>query len=135
MSEPVWLDLELALAVHGRLLARFGGLDGVRDPGLLESALGRPRHLLAYGKPNLFQLAAAYAHGIVKNHPFLDGNKRAGFMAAALFQECNGLHFQATEESAALHTIGLAAGEISEEEYAAWLKKSCVRIKKTKGKT
>ena len=135
MTEPVWLDLELVLAVHGRLLARFGGLDGGRDPGMLESALGRPLHLLAYGKPSLFALAAAYAHGIVKNHPFLDGNKRSGFMAAALFLESNGQHFHATEESAALHTIGLAAGEVSEEEYATWLKKSCVRIKKTKGKT
>lgn len=135
MSEPIWVDLRDILAIQEQLLARFGGLSGVRDAGLLESAQARPLQLRAYGKPSLFELAAAYSHGIVKNHPFLDGNKRAGFMAAYTFLGANGWELDATEESAALQTIGLAAGEVSEEEYAAWLKKSCVRIKKTKGKT
>ena len=85
MKEPRWISLEVILAVQDELLARFGGLAGLRDEGLLESALNRPQHLFAYETPSLFDLAAAYALGIVKNHPFLDGNKRAGFMAAYIF--------------------------------------------------
>lgn len=125
MNEPVWLDATDCLAFHMELLARFGGMAGVRDEGLLDSALNRPRHLFAYGQPSLFDLAAEYAFGIVKNHPFLDGNKRAGFMAAALFLEVNGLSFQAPEEEAVLQTLALAAGEVGKKEYATWLKKSC----------
>ena len=125
MKEPVWVDKSDALAFHLQLLARFGGPEGMRDDGLLEPALARPRHLLSCGGTNLFAMAAAYAHGIVKNHPFLDGNKRSGFMAAALFLEINGMNFRASEEHAVLFTVGLASGEISEEEYAAWLKDSC----------
>lgn len=107
------------------MLERFGGLEGMRDEGLLESALNRPRHLFAYEKPSLFEMAAAYAAGIVKNHPFLDGNKRSGFIAAALFLEVNGLSFQAPEEEAVERTLALAAGAIGEADYAAWLEKSC----------
>lgn len=107
------------------MLQRFGGLDGVRDEGLLESALNRPRHLFAYGSPSLPELAAAYAAGIVQNHPFIDGNKRTGFMAAALFLEVNGLSFQAPEIEVVERTLALAAGAIEEAEYAAWLKRSC----------
>ena len=107
------------------MLARFGGLGGVRDRGLLDSALNRPIHLFAYGKPDLFELATAYAAGIIKNHPFLDGNKRAGFMAAALFLEVNDLEFAAPEEDVVLQTLALAAGEIREKDYTAWLKASC----------
>jgi death on curing protein len=127
MKEPVWVDLADALSFHEEMLARFGGLPGVRDEGLLESALHRPRQLFGYGQPDLFELAAAYASGIVRNHPFLDGNKRAGFMAAALFLEINGLSFQAPEEDVVLHTLGLAARQIDEAAYARWLKASCVR--------
>ena len=90
MNEPVWIEKEVCLAFHDALLARFGGLSGIRDEGLLDSALNRPLHLFHYGKPSLFELAASYAEGIVKNHPFLDGNKRSGLMAAALFIESNG---------------------------------------------
>lgn len=125
MNEPVWIDLEDCLGFHDALLARFGGLDGIRDPGLLESALARPRQLLAYGSPDHFDLAASYAHGIVKNHPFLDGNKRSGLMAAALFLETNGFHFHAPEEEAVLQTLALAAGAIEAGEYADWLRRSC----------
>lgn len=103
----------------------FGGLSGLRDEGLLQSALSRPQHLFHYGKPSLVEPAAEYAFGIVKNHPFLDGNKRAGFMASALFLEANGLRFGASEEEVVIHTRSLAAGEIGAEEYAAWLKASC----------
>jgi len=127
MTEPVWIDVEDCLAFHAEMLARFGGLDGVRDAGLLESALNRPKHLFAYETPSLFDLAATYAHGLVKNHPFLDGNKRSGFMAAALFLEANGYIFDAPEEEAVERTLALAAGAIRASAFAAWLKRSCRR--------
>jgi death-on-curing protein len=126
MSDPVWIERAECFAFHDALLARFGGLGGIRDEGLLDSALNRPLHLFHYGKPNLFDLAAAYAEGIVKNHPFLDGNKRSGLMAAALFLESNGYFFQAPEEEAVLQTLALAADAIGATEYSAWLTKSCV---------
>jgi death on curing protein len=127
MNTPIWIELEDCLSFHEHLLARFGGLPGIRDEGLLASALARPQQLLNYGKPDLFEMAAAYAFGIARNHPFLDGNKRSALMAAALFLEVNGYSLEATEESAVEHTLALAAGAISEEDYAAWLKKSCVK--------
>jgi len=126
MNEPVWITREDCLAYHESLLERFGGLTGIRDESLLDSALNRPKHLFAYGKPSIFQMAASYAHGIVKNHPFLDGNKRAGFIAAALFIETNGYRFQAPEEEAVLETLSLAASETSEEAYATWLERTSV---------
>ncbi len=126
MSEPVWVEREDCLAMHEKLLERFGGLKGIRSEGLLESALNKPRHLFSYGKPTVFEMAASYAVGIVKNHPFLDGNKRTGFVAAALFIEANGYLFQATEEEAVLETLALAAGESTEADYAAWLAKNSV---------
>ncbi|MEE9369430.1 MAG: type II toxin-antitoxin system death-on-curing family toxin [Pontiella sp.] len=125
MKEPVWIDAVDLHAFHLEMLSMFGGLAGVCDEGLLDSALGRPRHLYAYGTSTLFELAAEYAVGIIKNHPFLDGNKRAGFMAAALFLEVNGLHFGASEEQVVLHTLGLAASGISGAEYASWLESVC----------
>jgi death-on-curing protein len=126
MNEPVWITREDCLAYHESLLERFGGLSGIRAESLLDSAINRPKHLFAYGKPSVFQMAASYAHGIVKNHPFLDGNKRAGFIAAALFIETNGYRFQAPEEEAVLETLALAAGETSEEAYATWLERNSV---------
>jgi death-on-curing protein len=125
MNEPVWIQKEDCLSFHSELLACFGGLDGLRDEGLLESALGRPLQLLHYGKPSVFDLAASYAHGIVKNHPFLDGNKRSGLMAAALFLELNGWVFHSAEEEAVLQTLALAAGELDADGFAAWLERSC----------
>jgi death-on-curing protein len=127
MKAPVWLGREVVLAIQGELLARFGGLNGLRDDGLLESALARPRQMYRYGKSGLFDLAAGYAHGIVKNHPFLDGNKRVGFMAAYTFLGINGYRLEAPEEQAALQTIALAAGEVDADGYAAWLKQSSAR--------
>lgn len=106
-------------------MSRFGGLDGIRDEGLLDSALGRPLQLLNYGTPTLFDLAACYAHGIVKNHPFLDGNKRAGFMAAYTFLGINGFRLEAPEEQAVLHTLALAAGELDADAFSTWLSQSC----------
>jgi death-on-curing protein len=125
VKEPIWIDAADVHAFHLEMLSMFGGLSGVRDEGLLDSALSRSRQLYAYGTPSIFELAAEYAVGIVKNHPFLDGNKRAGFMAAALFLEVNGLRFGASEEQVVIHTFGLAAGEISGAEYATWLESVC----------
>jgi death on curing protein len=126
VKEPVSVDAEDCHAMHEEMLARFGGLSGVRDEGLLDSALNRPKHLFAYGRPTLFDMAAAYADGIIKNHPFLDGNKRAGFLTAALFLEVNGESFQTPEEEVVLRTLALAAGELSQSAYAAWLRASCL---------
>ena len=126
MNEPKWITKDILLAVHAELLNRFGGLSGIRDEGLLDSAINRPKHLLSYGSPTLFQMVASYAHGIVKNHPFLDGNKRTGFMSAYIFLGVNGWSLQAPEEEAVLETLALAAGETSEEAYAAWLERTSV---------
>ncbi len=130
MKEPVWIDASDVYSFQLEMLAAFGGLAGVRDEGLLQSALSRPLNLFAYGTPTLFELAAEYALGIVKNHPFLDGNKRAGFMAAALFLEANELRFSAPEEEVVLQTLALAAGEIDQSDCAVWLKASCHKTKR-----
>lgn len=127
MKEPVWVFREVVLMAHEQSLAQFGGSAGVRDAGLMDSALGKPLNLHAYGKPDLFELAASYAFGLVKNHPFIDGNKRTGFVVAVLFLELNGLRFRATEVDAALCTLALAAGEMSETAYAEWLKANSAR--------
>jgi death on curing protein len=121
MSAPVWLLREVVLAVHEQLIAQFGGGTGLRDAGLLDSALARPLHLATYEQPTLPELAASYAFGLVKNHPFIDGNKRIGFVAATLFLELNGLQFQATEADAVIQTLALATGDVSEADYATWL--------------
>lgn len=133
MKEPRWVTRDVVMAAHEELLARYGGLSAVRDEGLLDSALRRPEQLFAYGKPDLFRLASACAAGIVKNHPFLDGNKRSGFLTAYIFMEANGENFTAPEEEVVLQTVALAAGEIGEEDYAAWLKESCTR-RRSRGK-
>ena len=125
MNEPHWLNRSVIIAIQGELLARFGGLEGIRDEGLMDSALSRPHQSIHYGQPDLFDLAATYAHGLVKNHPFLDGNKRIGFMAAYTFLAINGKQLEAPEEEAVLQTLALAAGETGAEEYAAWLRRSC----------
>ena len=122
MKEPIWVLREVVLALHDQSLAQFGGSAGLRDEGLLDSALGKPLHRFVYGKPSLFDLAASYAFGIVKNHPFVDGNKRVGFIVAVIFLELNGQKFLAGEVDAALQTLALAAGEISEGAFAKWLK-------------
>lgn len=125
MKEPFWLPQDAILSIHNELLNRFGGSAGIRDEGLLESALSRPQQLFHYEEPNIFECAACYAHGIVKNHPFVDGNKRTGFMAAYTFLGINGHWLRASEPEAVLQTLGLAAGEISESEFAQWLSQSC----------
>jgi death-on-curing protein len=109
------------------LIAEHGGSPGLRDEGLLESALARPVNLLAYGDPDLPAPAAAYAAGIIANHPFVDGNKRSGFAAAATFLDRNGFELTASEVAATRMTLGLAASEVSEDQYAAWLRANITR--------
>ena len=109
------------------MLAQHGGLAGLRDEGLLESALATPQDLFAYGSPTLPEMSGSYAAGIIRNHPFLDGNKRTGFMIAATFLELNGLSFIAPEEAVVEKTLALAAGQLKEAGYAAWLKGNCRR--------
>ncbi|MCB1233645.1 MAG: type II toxin-antitoxin system death-on-curing family toxin [Verrucomicrobiae bacterium] len=126
--EPYWLGREIILSIQDELLNRFGGLSGIRDEGLLESALARPEQLFHYGRPTVFELAASYSMGLVKNHPFLDGNKRIGFMAAYTFLGANDWELDAPEEEAVERTLALAAGAIGETEYAAWLERSSVPL-------
>ena len=122
MKPPVWVLKETLLALHEQLLAEFGGSAGIRDEGLLDSALARPENLFAYGRPNVFDLAASYGFGLVKNHAFIDGNKRMGFAVAVMFLEMNGFRFAAAEADATVRTLALSAGAMKEAEYAAWLK-------------
>lgn len=121
MTDPAWVSRAVVLALHERLIAEFGGEDGLRDMGLLESALARPMHLRAYANPTMAELAACYAYGLVKNHPFADGDKRIGFTTAVLFLEINGCAFTAGQVDAVIQTLALAAGALSESGYAAWL--------------
>ncbi len=121
MKKPYWITREECLALHDMMLSFYGGISGLRDDNLLESALSRPQQLLHYGKPTMAELAAAYAIGIVKNHPFMDGNKRTGFMLAAAFLERNHYDFFATETDVVLRTLALAAGEMNELDYSTWL--------------
>jgi death on curing protein len=123
VSEPVWIDERDAIALHDRLLALDGGAAGVRDEGLLKSALARPQQLHAYGDaPDTIELATAYTAGIVRNHPFVDGNKRTGFVVGVLFLEMNGYRLTASEEDATQAVLGLAAGTIDETTFALWMR-------------
>ena len=117
-----WLSKTVVLAMHERLLADHGGSPGLRDPGLLDSALARARQLYAYGKPDTCDLAAAYAAGIIRNHPFVDGNKRTGFMSAYLFMAENGLQLTVPEVEVVQTVTLLAASEIDEAAFASWLR-------------
>lgn len=132
MKEPHWLGLESVLALHELVIADYGGDASIRDAGRLQSALARPKHLFSYGEPTLARLAAAYAVGIVQGHPFTDGNKRTGFMAAAAFLELNGLIFKASEVEVVIKTLSLAASETSEAEFGQWLAKSVAGPKSAK---
>ena len=128
MKKPVWIDERDALALHDRFLALEGGAPGLRDRGLLQSALARPQQLRAYGnKPNIIQMAAAYTAGIVRDHPFVDGNKRTGFVVGVLFLELNGYRFVASEENAAQAVLSLAAGTLKEAAFAAWVRANVKR--------
>lgn len=122
MKEPIWIDARDALALHDRLLLLYGGAAGVRDEALLESALARPLQHNAYkDSPKTVELAAIYTAGIVRNHPFVDGNKRTGFVIGILFLELNGYRFHASEEDATQAVLALAAGTLDEAGYKAFL--------------
>ncbi len=121
MTEPNWIRIEAVLAAHAKQLARHGGIEGVRDRGLLESALSRPRNLFAYGSPDLASLAGAYAFGIVRNHPFLDGNKRTALATCRAFLLINRHAIEATQDEKAEAILKLAGSEITEEQFASWL--------------
>ncbi len=130
MKETVWIDEREALALHDRLLALNGGAAGVRDDGLLKSALARPQQYQAYGgSSDAVELAAIYTAGIVCNHPFVDGNKRTGFVIGILFLELNGYRFNASEEDAAQAVMTLAAGKLDEAGYGAFLRANTSRTK------
>ncbi len=123
MKEPVWIEERDALALHDRLVALHGGAPGLRDGGLLKSALARPQQIYAYGEsPDLMDMAAAYTSGIVGNHPFVDGAKRTGFVVGILFLEINGHRFTASEEDAARAVLAMAAGDLHEAGYGAFLR-------------
>jgi death on curing protein len=122
VTEPIWIDAREAIVLHDRLIAIEGGPAGIRDAGLLESALARPRQLRTYDpKASIVEMAAAYMAGVIRNHPFIDGNKRVGFVIGVLFLEINGYSFTASEEDAAGIVMDLAAGAIDEPGFAAWL--------------
>ena len=122
MSEPEWLDIDIVLDLHAEQLALFGGADGVRDRHLLESELGRPQHKFAYEEVDLAALAAAYAFGIAKNHPFVDGNKRTAFASMIVFLGLNGIDFDVPPQDATVMIIALASGEVSEKSFARWIR-------------
>ena len=124
--EPIWVRNEVVSAIHRRQIAEHGGSDGVRDPGLLESALCKPKNLYLYGepKPTLEAMAASYAFGIVSNHPFMDGNKRTAFIVCRLFLKLNGLDLTATPEDKFVTFLNFAAGDLSEQSLTEWIKQN-----------
>lgn len=129
MKPPVWVLRDTVVAVQEQLLAAFGGRSGIRDNGLLDSALARPENRVAYERSavSVFDLAAAYAFGLAKNHPFVDGNKRIAFATAVVFLGLNGYRFDAAEAEAVIRTLALAAGEMKEDGYAQWLRANSKR--------
>ncbi len=126
MKQWRWLAADELVAIHAELIAEFGGAPGLRDRGLVESAAARPKHLASYGEPTVFELAAAYAFGLARNHAFVDGNKRIALVAAFTFLELNGWEVSAEEPGAVLVFLDLAAGEVDEKDLALWLERNAV---------
>jgi death-on-curing protein len=118
----VWLSRQTILAVHDEQLAEHGGAVGVRDEGLLESALARPLNRASYGDPDMAELAALYAIAIARNHPFVDGNKRTAYVALESFLELNGCEFPVSDRNAVIATLGLASSAMSDDEFTAWVR-------------
>jgi death-on-curing protein len=127
VTEWIWIKAEAVPAIHDRQLAEHGGPIGTRDAGALESALARPQNLAAYGNPDAAGLAAAYAFGVARNHPFADGNKRTAWMLARLFLAANGVSIRFDKQDATRTVQALAAGQLSEDELAEWLRKRIQR--------
>ena len=123
-TEPKWLGVESVLVMHEEQLAEHGGAGGIRDLGLLDSALVRPRNAWSYGQSDLVALGALYTAGIMRNHPFVDGNKRTGFLAAYAFLYVNGVEIVADEAEVIVQCLSLAADEIDDTEFAAWLREN-----------
>ena len=130
MDDPIWIGKDLTLAIHSRQLAEHGGLDGVRDDAMLESALARPRQQFAYGDPTpaVPALAAAYAYGLARNHPFVDGNKRTAYVVCRTFLILNGHDMTAPREERYTVFLRLAAGALSERELVVWLEANCTPV-------
>lgn len=122
MSDWVWIDIEVALVAHEEQLAEHGGAAGIRDQSMLESALARPHNLIAYGEPDIADLAASYAFGIARNHPFVDGNKRTALVVSETFLMLNGCTLTATDAEVVVAFFALAAGELSVDELADWFR-------------
>ena len=120
-EEPKWLDIDIVLDFHAEQLALFGGADGIRDRGLLESALARPINKFAYGETGVAVLAAAYGFGIARNHPFIDGNKRTALASMIVFLGLNGIDLDAPQDAATAMLLSLAAGEITEDVLVHWI--------------
>jgi len=126
MSQPKWLKQSVIEVIHAMQIGEHGGLPGIRDQGLLNSALARPKNLYQYQEADLFQIAACYAHSLVSNHPFADGNKRTALLATYTFLHINGIHLTASEADATIKVTALAAGDIYEQEFADWIKQNTV---------
>ncbi len=127
MSQWTWIDRAVVLAVHNAQLVEHGGAAGIRDTGLLDSALARPLHRAAYRKPDAAELAASYAFGIARNHPFVDGNKRTAFVVLELFLAMNGISIEADDAACVLMMLTLAPGELDEPTLAAWIRARLVQ--------
>lgn len=119
----VWLSRDIVLAIHDEQLARHGGAAGLRDAGLLDSALARPLNHAAYGEPDPAEIGAIYALAIARNHPFIDGNKRTAFMSLVLFMALNGLAFDPPEVEATMTTLAMAAGDLPDDAFIAWVRR------------
>lgn len=126
-SAWVWLDASILLAVHDEQLVEHGGISGVRDNGMFESALAKPQNLAAYGEPDFAELAASYGFGLAKNHPFLDGNKRTAFVAVELFLRLNGYLLKADDVACVLTMLAVAASDIDEANFSVWLRQNSVQ--------
>ena len=122
MKSYKWILESVAKSIHDEQLSDHGGLSGTRDIKLLQSALARPQNLLSYGDPDIFELASSYGYGIARNHPFNDGNKRTAFVVTELFLVLNGYDLIADDTSCVLTMLKVASGDISEEEFAAWIR-------------
>lgn len=128
MKQLAWLDVRDAIAIHAEQVAEYGGSGGIRDQNLLESAINRPLQLQAYAEPSLFELAAAYAFGIARNHPFIDGNKRTALVVSFTFLEISGWEINTSEEQAVITFMDLAGGDIDEPTLALWFQENSMRV-------